>query len=163
MGNLQLGLSFIMPVLTLVIGFLLNKQIPEIWRSIDTELNPRSRLITKFLIAIIFGGLVLVMALFIITGVFISGIPDLPTAQPVNVSINVNSSNCDVNIAKVDCTPSFSCEKYCPCQNISHPVVIKNMNQSCNQTKIYRPIILSLPNNRSLSKFYLEVCHADMK
>jgi hypothetical protein len=145
MGNLQTGLAFIMPTFTLVVGFLLNKQIPEVWRSIDTETNPTTRFITKFLLVIVFGGIVFVMAIFFLAGILISGIPDLPSAQPVNISINVNSSSCAVNLSNVDCTPSFSCEKFCPCQNISQPVVIQNVNQSCNLTKIYNPINLSLP------------------
>jgi hypothetical protein len=145
MGNLQTGLSFIMPVLTLVIGFLLNRQIPEVWRSANTETNTYARRLVKLLIIGIFGGIVLLLLVFLFAGFVISSSPDLPAAQPVTVSINFNSTSGVANISNIDCTPAFSCEKFCPYQNISQPSVTIKESQSCNQTIVYRPIILTLP------------------
>jgi hypothetical protein len=152
MGNLQTGLSFIMPVLTLVIGYLLNKQIPEVWKSANEETNIYARRLTKFLIIGIFGGIVLLLLLFAFVGGILFISPDLPAAQPLTVSINFNSTSGVANISNIDCTPAFSCEKFCPCQNVSQPTVIIKESQSCNETPIYQPIVLTLPTNCGFSK-----------
>jgi hypothetical protein len=152
MGNLQTGLSFIMPVLTLVIGFLLNKQIPDVWRSANEETNVYTRRLTKGLVIGIFGGIVLLLLLFAFVGGLIFVSPDLPAAQPLIVSINFNSSSGVANISNIDCTPAFSCEKFCPSQNFPQPTVIIKESKLCNQTPIYRPIVLTLPINCDFSK-----------
>lgn len=152
MGNLQTGLSFIMPVLTLVIGFLLNKQIPDIWKSANEETNVYARRLTKIFLIGIFGGIVLILLLFAFVGGILFISPDYPAAQPLTVSINFNSTSGVANISNINCTPVFSCEKFCPCQNVSQPTVIIKESQSCNETPIYRPIVLTFPTNCGFSK-----------
>ncbi len=145
MGNLQTGLSFLLPILMLFLGWLLNKQIPDIWRASSDEPNSNDRIVARVIIIGIFmATLLIVVVLFILGVVFIQS-PDLPDAQPLNISLNINSPTGTVNITNLECTPSFSCEKFCPPQNCPSPTVVPNNCQSCNLTKIYNPLFLTFP------------------
>src|SRR5208283_1227199 len=148
MGNFQTGFSMLMPVLTLLLGYLMNRQIPLIWKSTESEHNPIRKIFGQGIIVFVIVMVIVGIGSLFIVGMFVIGIPDLPTSEPVNVSININSTNCVANISNIECTPTFSCEKFCPYQNITPPPVNLTVPQSCNNAyniTLYRPLILTLP------------------
>jgi len=123
----------------------MNRQIPRILEETGEETNSIYRMVGKGILLFVIVASIVSIGSLLIVGTTIIGIPDLPTAQPVNVSIHIDSTNCAINISNVECTPSFSCEKFCPCENISKPLPCINETQPCDNIKIYRPILLAIP------------------
>jgi len=149
MGNLQTGFSIFTSLLFLFLGLVLNR-LPKIWKNITDEDDRNIRIINMIIFGAIFFCLGLALLIICSLGFAFITTPDLPTSEPVNVSININSTNCAVTVSNIDCTPTFSCERYCPrsnqvANNCQIPPDIKNEKISCNQITVYRPIILSLP------------------
>ena len=156
-NNFTIGLSLLLNVASILAGITVT-QLRTLWNNQITAINR----LTRIGYAIIFTVIIACLGMYIVTMLFVGYLfittPDLPNAQPLNVTLNISTSTGVINTTSFSCTPTYSCpppiqcpsQKECPEINVSLLTtcseIIQRSKLSLSSESTISPFTISSPN-----------------